>query len=92
MIMIYGGLMCGAVCAARGTLGEAMGWLMALLYMLGRVPQIIKNARRGSTEGLSMWMFVLAVAANTSYLASILVRCVRLDLDTPLTLMYAYLH
>lgn len=63
------------MCADRAALGEAMGWLMAVLYMLGRVPQIIKNARRGSTEGLSMWMFILAVSANTSYLASILVRC-----------------
>ena len=64
------------------TLGEAMGWLMAALYMLGRVPQLIKNARRGSTEGLSIWMFLLAVGANTSYLASILVRCALLDFET----------
>ena len=60
--------------AGRESLGEAMGWAMAVLYMLGRVPQIVKNARRGCTEGLSPWMFILAVGANIAYLASILTR------------------
>ena len=59
----------------RGALSAAMGWLMAALYMAGRVPQLFKNAQRGSTKGLSPWMFILAVIANACYLSSILIWC-----------------
>ena len=56
-------------------IGTCLGWGMCALYMGGRVPQLQKNWRRGSTEGVSAIMFMLAVAGNATYLASILVRC-----------------
>ncbi len=60
--------------AGRQLIGTCLGWGMCALYMGGRVPQLHKNWRRGSTEGVSAIMFIFAVAGNATYLASILVR------------------
>ncbi|XP_078436224.1 vacuolar lysine transporter YPQ1-like [Wolffia australiana] len=59
-----------------GSYGVLLGWMMAVIYMGGRLPQIILNIRRGSIEGLSPTMFVLAVLGNASYVGSILVSSV----------------
>ena len=40
--------------------------------MASRFPQIIKNFRRGSTEGVSGTMFLLAIGGNVFYATSIL--------------------
>jgi hypothetical protein len=47
---------------------------MTAIYLSGRVPQIMRNHTRGSVEGLSVSMFVLAVVGNATYLGSILAR------------------
>ncbi|KAL0360733.1 UNVERIFIED_CONTAM: hypothetical protein Sradi_3757800 [Sesamum radiatum] len=47
--------------------GEWLGWLMAAIYMGGRIPQIWLN-------GLNPLMFVFALVANATYTGSILVR------------------
>ena len=57
--------------------GLTLGWLMTLIYLSGRVPQIAMNAKRRSVEGLSVWMFVLAVVGNATYAASILTRSLK---------------
>ncbi|GAB4847098.1 hypothetical protein Ancab_026108 [Ancistrocladus abbreviatus] len=54
--------------------GQWLGWLMAAIYMGGRIPQIILNIKRGSVEGLNPLMFIFALIANVTYVASILVR------------------
>ncbi|KAK9285630.1 hypothetical protein L1049_024827 [Liquidambar formosana] len=54
--------------------GELLGWLMAAIYMGGRIPQIWLNIKRGSVEGLNPLMFVFALIANVTYVGSILVR------------------
>ncbi|XP_022155474.1 probable vacuolar amino acid transporter YPQ1 [Momordica charantia] len=54
--------------------GQLLGWLMAAIYMGGRLPQIWLNIKRGSVEGLNPLMFVFALVANATYVASILVR------------------
>ncbi|KAL2333668.1 hypothetical protein Fmac_014881 [Flemingia macrophylla] len=54
--------------------GQWLGWLMAVIYISGRVPQIWLNIKRGSVEGLNPFMFVFALMANVTYVASILVR------------------
>ncbi|CAL5385054.1 unnamed protein product [Camellia sinensis] len=54
--------------------GQWLGWLMAAIYMGGRVPQIWLNIKRGSVEGLNPFMFILALIANVTYTGSILVR------------------
>ncbi|KAH1223871.1 Lysosomal amino acid transporter 1 [Glycine max] len=48
-------------------LGQWLGWLMAVIYMGGRLPQIWLN-------GLNPLMFVFALIANATYVGSILVR------------------
>ncbi|GAB4848891.1 hypothetical protein Ancab_003703 [Ancistrocladus abbreviatus] len=59
--------------------GQWLGWLMAAIYMGGRIPQIILNIRRGSVEGLNPLMFIFALIANATYVASILVRSTEWD-------------
>ncbi|GMP28242.1 hypothetical protein CsSME_00003870 [Camellia sinensis var. sinensis] len=54
--------------------GQWLGWMMAAIYMGGRIPQIWLNIKRGSVEGLNPLMFFFALVANAAYVASILVR------------------
>ncbi|KAL2504131.1 PQ-loop repeat family protein/transmembrane family protein [Abeliophyllum distichum] len=54
--------------------GQLLGWLMAAIYMGGRIPQIWLSIKRGSVEGLNPLMFVFALIANATYVGSILVR------------------
>ncbi|KZV20208.1 hypothetical protein F511_01065 [Dorcoceras hygrometricum] len=56
--------------------GQLLGWLMAAIYMGGRIPQIWLNIQRGSVEGLNPLMFVFALLANATYVASILERSI----------------
>ncbi|XP_047163463.1 uncharacterized protein LOC124833120 isoform X1 [Vigna umbellata] len=58
----------------HSTLGQCLGWLMAAIYISGRLPQIWLNIKRGSVEGLNPFMFVFALVANVTYVGSILVR------------------
>ncbi|KAK8674042.1 hypothetical protein V6N13_112344 [Hibiscus sabdariffa] len=58
----------------HSALGQWLGWLMAAIYMGGRIPQILLNIKRGSVEGLNPLMFIFALIANATYVASILVR------------------
>ncbi|KAL2966615.1 hypothetical protein AAZX31_16G127600 [Glycine max] len=58
----------------HSTFGQWLGWLMAAIYISGRVPQIWLNIKRGSVEGLNPFMFVFALVANVTYVGSILVR------------------
>jgi len=47
---------------------------MTLTYLAARVPQLFKNFRRGTTEGLSLFMFVLLVLGSITYVLSIFIR------------------
>ncbi|CAL0312768.1 unnamed protein product [Lupinus luteus] len=58
----------------HSTFGQSLGWLMAAIYMGGRIPQIWLNIKRGSVEGLNPLMFVFALIANVTYVGSIVVR------------------
>ncbi|KAF9995668.1 hypothetical protein BGZ80_011474 [Entomortierella chlamydospora] len=55
-------------------LGSALGWCSAMLYLGSRIPQIYKNWRLQSCEGLSIFMFVFSVLGNVTYVASILLN------------------
>ncbi|RUS13156.1 PQ loop repeat-domain-containing protein, partial [Endogone sp. FLAS-F59071] len=46
---------------------QIFGWISALLYVGSRVPQIVKNHRNRSTEGLSLAMFGFSVLGNTTF-------------------------
>ncbi|KAI8871306.1 hypothetical protein GQ42DRAFT_105628, partial [Ramicandelaber brevisporus] len=53
---------------------QLLGWLSTLLYFASRVPQILKNQRERSCEGLSPLMFVFIVLGNSTYAAAILLH------------------
>ncbi|KAL5228663.1 hypothetical protein ABZP36_016928 [Zizania latifolia] len=55
-------------------IGSFLGWAMAVIYMGGRLPQILLNMRRGNAEGLSPLMFTFALVGNVTYVGSILVK------------------
>ncbi|KAI7874861.1 PQ-loop-domain-containing protein [Lichtheimia hyalospora FSU 10163] len=55
---------------------QVFGWISAALYISSRMPQIIKNWKQQSTEGLSKLLFICAVCGNVFYTASIFLRSV----------------
>jgi len=59
--------------------GTSIGWISTALYIGCRVPQLIRNWQRKTTEGLAILMFMLAVTANVLYGSSIFVRSLELD-------------
>ncbi|KAI8639794.1 PQ loop repeat-domain-containing protein [Parasitella parasitica] len=54
------------------TFGWVLAWVCTSFYILSRVPQIHKNHKRHSTQGLSLALFSFAVCGNITYAASIL--------------------
>jgi hypothetical protein len=52
--------------------GQIFGYLCAVLYLGSRLPQILLNYRRKSTEGVSMLFFLFACIGNLTYVLSIL--------------------
>lgn len=53
-------------------LGQVFGYICAALYLVSRVPQLLLNYRRKSTEGISMLFFLFACIGNLTYTLSIL--------------------
>ncbi|KAK4167601.1 putative vacuolar amino acid transporter YPQ3 [Cladorrhinum sp. PSN259] len=52
--------------------GQVFGWLCAALYLGSRLPQLLLNWRRKSTEGVSVLFFLFACLGNLTYVLSIL--------------------
>ncbi|XP_031115048.1 probable vacuolar amino acid transporter YPQ1 isoform X1 [Ipomoea triloba] len=67
----------------HSSFGQWLGWMMAAIYMGGRIPQIWLNIKRGSVEGLNPLMFIFALMANATYVGSILVRTTAWDKIKP---------
>ena len=62
--------------------GQIFGYLCAILYLASRVPQLLLNFRRKSTEGVSMLFFLFACVGNLTYVMSIFAYeppCARLE-------------
>lgn len=53
------------------TLGQLFGYLCAVFYLGSRVPQLLLNYRRKSTEGVSLLFFLFACIGNLTYDMSI---------------------
>ncbi|KAH8730115.1 vacuolar membrane PQ loop repeat protein [Phaeosphaeriaceae sp. PMI808] len=51
---------------------QVLGYISALCYLGARIPQIIKNQREKSCEGLSLLFFMLSLLGNATYGAGIL--------------------
>ncbi|KAF7241644.1 hypothetical protein EG68_10920 [Paragonimus skrjabini miyazakii] len=48
-------------------IGYILGFLSSIMYVSSRFPQILRNWQRGSTEGLCVILFCLALVGNASY-------------------------
>lgn len=55
-------------------LPQILGWCSCGLYIGSRIPQLLKNWREQSTEGLSSGMFICAVFGNLFFAASIFLK------------------
>ncbi|OJJ79644.1 PQ-loop repeat-containing protein [Aspergillus glaucus CBS 516.65] len=53
------------------TLGQVFGYLCAVLYLGSRLPQLLLNYKRKSTEGVSLLFFLFACIGNLAYVLSI---------------------
>lgn len=53
-------------------IGRVFAWTCTSLYLMSRIPQLLKNRRRQSVEGLSASLFAFAVCGNLTYASSIL--------------------
>ena len=51
--------------------GQFFGYLCAVFYLGSRVPQLLLNWRRQSTDGVSMLFFLFACLGNLTYVLSI---------------------
>jgi len=51
--------------------GQIFGYICAVLYLGSRVPQLLLNYRRKSTEGLNALFFLFACIGNLTYVMSI---------------------
>ena len=56
---------------AFNTWGQVFGYLCAVLYLGSRLPQMLLNWRRKSTEGVSVLFFLFACLGNLTYGLSI---------------------
>ena len=52
--------------------GQIFGYICAALYLGSRLPQLLLNYRRKSTEGISMLFFLFACVGNLTYVLSII--------------------
>ncbi|KAJ3428391.1 lysosomal amino acid transporter [Anaeramoeba flamelloides] len=63
--------------------GKIVGWISGFMYLISRIPQIIKNYKRKSTEGLSIQMFIAAICGNIAYALGIFLRSTKWDFIKP---------
>lgn len=59
--------------------GIILSWLGAIFYISGRIPQLIKNYQRKSTDGLSPLLFATTLLCNITYCISIFSSCKFID-------------
>ncbi|KAJ2906555.1 hypothetical protein MKZ38_001198 [Zalerion maritima] len=52
--------------------GLVLGYFSALCYLCARIPQIVKNWREKSCEGLALLFFLLSITGNMTYGLSVL--------------------
>lgn len=64
-------------------IADLIGWISTFIFIGSRIPQIYLNYQRKSTQGLSVYSFILVNIANLLFLSSILVNLCD-TLDTPI--------
>mmetsp|Transcript_39412 Transcript_39412/g.85369 ORF Transcript_39412/g.85369 Transcript_39412/m.85369 type:complete len:273 (-) Transcript_39412:34-852(-) len=58
----------------QNVVGTAIAWGSGVIYVASRIPQIHKNYKRKTCEGLSSLMFIAAILGNATYGISVLTR------------------
>jgi solute carrier family 66 (lysosomal lysine-arginine transporter), member 1 len=53
-------------------LGEMFAWICCSFYLSSRIPQILENHRRKSTQGINIVLFLAALCGNFFYTIGIL--------------------
>ncbi|KAL7061115.1 hypothetical protein AAHC03_09081 [Spirometra sp. Aus1] len=66
----------GFLSTTEEKIGYAIGWIGAVMYFCSRIPQIVQNFKRKSTEGLSLYLFLLAIFGNVFYGLQIFVKSI----------------
>ncbi|KAF1814677.1 PQ-loop-domain-containing protein [Eremomyces bilateralis CBS 781.70] len=65
--------------ASMQTAASVLGYASAVCYLGARIPQIVKNQREKSCEGLSLLFFCLSLLGNATYGAGILFHSLEKD-------------
>ncbi|VBB73232.1 Putative protein of unknown function [Podospora comata] len=56
----------------QAIIGMVLGYISAVCYLCARIPQIIKNYKEKSCEGLALLFFLLSLTGNFTYGASVM--------------------
>lgn len=59
------------ITSSHDLIGEIIGWVTTVFYIVGRFPQMWLNYKNQSTEGLSVLMYVFTILGNATYTAVI---------------------
>jgi len=59
--------------------GSVLAWISSLCYLFARLPQCLLNYRRKSVEGMSLFIFIASICANTTYGFSVIFRIPEVD-------------
>lgn len=65
-------------------LGQVFGYICSVLYLGSRIPQLLLNHRRRTTEGISMMFFLFACIGNLTYNFSIFAYSPQTACEVPL--------
>lgn len=74
--------------SSRGQMGVTLSWLGASFYVGARIPQLIKNYQRKSTDGLSPFLFATTLLGNITYNISIFTSCNFLDTEDKMAFIF----
>ncbi|KAJ1799505.1 hypothetical protein LPJ59_001781 [Coemansia sp. RSA 2399] len=58
---------------------QILGYLSALLFLGARIPQLIKNYKKRSCDGLSIGMFIFSILGNVAFTLSLLLHSLDSD-------------
>lgn len=64
-------------------IGVFFAWTCTFSYLVARIPQLLKNYKRKSSEGISILLFICALNGNLFYTISILTSSELLEAPTP---------
>ncbi|QLQ80720.1 hypothetical protein HG537_0E00730 [Torulaspora globosa] len=60
---------------SASSLGRALAWIGAACYVGARIPQLWKNYKRKSTDGISPFLFGTTLLSNVTYNLNVLTSC-----------------